>query len=99
MTEWFTKRAGDLMSQSESDPCMGMIAEVPDWVRLPAEIDPERAKLRVVGHKMDECPKCGKKNVLHLRAEKHYGVAECIPGAPTNGPAVGCGFVWYTATT
>ena len=79
------------MSQSESDPCMGLIADVPDWVRLPAEIDPERAKLRVVGHKMDECPKChGNKSVKHLKLEKDFGVAEC---------ATRCGFVWYMVRT
>jgi len=89
MTEWFTRSAGDVMSLSETDPCMGLIADVPDWVRLPPEIDPSMAKLKVSGHKMGKCPKCHRSIVKHLELEKGYGVAECTDI---------CGFVWYTTS-
>jgi len=83
-TEWFVRQPGDLVSPSVDDPKMAIVGcDVPDWVRLPPELD--GAQLRVLGHHEASCPKCSAGNVTHLELQDRYGVAECT----------GCGFVWY----
>jgi hypothetical protein len=85
MTEWFTKKPGDVVLQGDDDPAMLIVgADVPDWVRLPSELG--GAQLRVEGAHAAPCPRCrAPEPVRHLVLADLYGVAEC--------PA--CAFVWY----
>jgi hypothetical protein len=82
MTMWFSRGPGDPLSVCEEESAFITSDQVPDWVRLPAELGGVR--LRVTGGRAGACPVCGAP-ARHLLCEGGYGVAECLKD----------GFVWY----
>ena len=86
MIEWFDKRPGDSISQSQEDPTMALIGDIGtgDYVRLPPELGSKQ--VHVLSTHRAECPKCKGGEVKHMTLEDSLGVAECD---------LGCGFVWY----
>ena len=83
--EWFTKEPGMAFAQSDEDPTMAILADVPDWVTLPPDLGGHRVK--VLGAKTAPCPRDGTHDCKHLVLEGKVQVAEC----PTDG-----GFLWYS---
>ncbi len=85
MTWWGNRKTGSNVSVGEEDPTTLIIANKPDWVRLPKELGGDKVKvLRLI---KGACPgsNCNNHTVHHYILDSKYGVAEC-------GRA---GFLWY----
>ena len=83
-TMWFNKQPGDVAGVGVDDPTALLIADVPDWVRLPPDLGGQQ--VRVTEGFAAPCPMCsGAGDVKHLRTTQGICVAECSKH----------GFVWY----
>ena len=86
MTEWFFKNPGDDLMPSQEREGEYLIADVPDWVKVPDHPGIPGGKKRVLGVKMAACPYPGHNHVVkHYELEGIVQVAECEQ----------IGFVWY----
>lgn len=84
-TLWFERHAGEMASRGVTDPSSFIIgADVPDWVRMPAELG--GAKVKVEGAVKARCVCSRDHDVRHIvLADSEVHVAEC----PIKG------FLWY----
>ena len=97
MIEWFTRKPGGGLDISVEDPSLALLGnEVPDWVKLPAELG--GVKVRVEGARIAPCAKCGGR-CRHLKLAPVVLGRNVIGVAPVSVKVAecnnGCGFVWY----
>ncbi len=87
VTEWFDKKAGSEIVQSQDDPTMLLIgADLPDWVRVPAKTG-HGGQYRCLAVIQKPCPLPG-----HGEPCKHYILDGPVHAAEC---AVSGQFAWY----
>ena len=85
MTWWGNRKPGSNVSVGEEDPTTLIIANKPDWVRLPKELGGGKVKVLRLIEGGCPGPDCKNHTVRHYVLDSKYGVAECSRA----------GFIWY----